>query len=77
MDKHYTKYLNDTFPSCQGHKKQGKTERLPKTGGDSGEVTAKHSRCRKIKGGVTEIYTAVLPGGAEGPLWAGGAPTTV
>lgn len=48
------KHLTNTFQNCQRHEKQGKTEKLSKIKGDSGDM----NKCdaEKENGDVTENY---------------------
>lgn len=40
MEEHSRKYLTST-QNCQGHQKQGKTEKLPQTKGSEGHMKTK------------------------------------
>lgn len=56
MDKYSTKYLNNTFQNCHDYWKQGKTEKIPKFGGDSGDMMTNKSDIQKLNGDMTGNY---------------------
>lgn len=49
MGKYSTQYLNNTFQNSHDYQKQGKTEKLSKIGGDSGDMMTKQEWYTKMK----------------------------